>query len=65
MDGNGVQVKCSGVSVSGYWKGYPCGNDGKFEHGGKMYCASHYSIAIYDPSRFERAIARLIRKHSE
>jgi hypothetical protein len=62
-------MKCSGVDVSGYRKGEPCGAYAKFEFKGKHYCAAHRTIAQKEPGRFktaitcwERAELRRIRK---
>ncbi len=56
-------AKCNGVSVSGYWRGYGCGNEAKFTaRDGKGYCHTHIGIADKEPERFDRAIAALDKK---
>ena len=52
-------VDCSGVGVSGYWMGSPCGTSGKkfkCNKDGKWYCRIHLTIAEHEPERFARAI---------
>jgi len=50
-------MKCEGVKVSGYWKGWPCVNDAEYETAdGKHYCHAHYAIGLNHPERFEKAI---------
>lgn len=65
-------MKCSGVDVSGYRKGEPCGAQAKYMLRGKSYCAAHRSIAQKEPKRFTEAVAcweraelRRIRKQRE
>lgn len=41
--------------MSGYWRGWQCGNDAVQMHAGKPYCATHYTIAAFHPERFEEA----------
>ena len=54
--------RCMGVNVSGYFRGYRCGNDGKYiGSDGSHYCASHLTIAEKNPERFEQARAALER----
>jgi len=49
-------MKCEGVTVSGYWSGFPCGNDAKFTtEDGRCYCHAHYAIGVHNPERFEKA----------
>jgi len=62
-------MKCSGIDVSGYRKGEPCGAHAKFAFRGKNYCGSHHAIVQKDPGRFkvallcwERAELRRLRK---
>jgi len=44
--------RCAACKVSGYWKGFPCGNEGKFEGpDGKWYCYAHIGLAIKEPER--------------
>jgi hypothetical protein len=47
--------KCAGVRLSGYWKGWSCGARPTVEHEGRGYCAGHYTVAVYQPHRFEEA----------
>ena len=37
---------CSGVNLSGYWKGRPCGAHAIYKCGGKWYCANHYPSLV-------------------
>lgn len=49
-----MSERCAGWQLTGYWKGYPCGNDGKYEASdGKKYCHAHYTIAEKTPERFQ------------
>ena len=49
-------MSCEGVRVSGYWKGFPCGNNAEFTTpDGRHYCHAHYAIGLYHPERFEKA----------
>lgn len=54
-------MKCSGVQVSGYWKGYSCGAVPVAKFKGKSYCATHRTIAEIAPGRFEKALASYAR----
>ena len=38
----GKVVQCSGINLSGCWKGHPCGAHATYEYDGKPYCANHY-----------------------
>jgi hypothetical protein len=37
--------QCNGIKTSWPWKGYRCGAVGKYEVGGKKYCANHFPAA--------------------
>jgi len=37
---------CNGIKTSGHWKGYQCAAVGKYEFGGKWYCANHLVTAM-------------------
>ena len=43
--------QCSGVNLSGYWKGHPCGAWAVYTHEGKPYCANHYPPLIEQRGR--------------
>lgn len=49
-------VKCAGVKVSGYWRGYSCGAVAKCALRGKSYCGTHLAVARDEPARFKAAI---------
>ena len=36
---------CNAFKSTGHWRGYRCGNNGEFEHDGKMYCYAHIGKA--------------------
>jgi hypothetical protein len=36
--------QCAGTRQSWPWKGYRCGNKGKYEYNGNLYCAAHLTI---------------------
>lgn len=62
-DGEQGQM-CAGCRVSGYWKGWDCGNEGVFDYDGRKYCHSHLAIAMNNPERFEKARKSKERKLS-
>lgn len=49
-------MKCAGVKVRGYWRGYSCGAVAKYKLRGKHYCGSHLAIARDEPHLFKEAI---------
>jgi len=49
-------MKCQGVKLSAYWKGYPCGNNAQFTtQDGRHYCHAHFAVGVHTPERFEKA----------
>ena len=41
--------QCEGLRQTWPWKGYRCGNRGKYEYKGKLYCAAHFAIVSKHP----------------
>lgn len=42
--------RCQARRTSGYWKGYPCSNDAKYEAtDGRVYCYAHIAKALENP----------------
>lgn len=60
-----MTAKCSGIRVSGYWKGSPCGAIAKYELNGKNYCQSHWAIAVNNPERFDKVSAQIAKRKNE
>ena len=51
-------MKCFGFNSVRFG---PCCNDGKFEHKGKFYCTSHFSIVVNSPEKMEKARLRFLK----
>lgn len=53
---------CSGIKLTGRWRGYPCSNQGKYKVNGELFCIHHVIIAKNEPHRFKEAEEFLERK---
>jgi len=54
--------RCAGVKLSGAHRGEQCGGRGHYAFRGKMYCASHRTIAAAAPYEFTAARNTLYRR---
>jgi len=40
-----IRKQCNAPKSAGYWRGYRCANEGKYEHDDKHYCYAHIKKA--------------------
>lgn len=54
-------TRCAGIILRGYRRGEACSAVAKYAARGKQYCASHYTTAVKEPSRFREAMEAWVR----